>query len=127
MSYPSFRDDLRTARRNVKQRVLSWQREYVQAVRQGQEVEKKINPHLAMYVHITNLHTLFEFCIPCIQDYGVALKGNNLEFSCSAMIDCCFSSSVVGVRVLGTTIARCWCVVSSCNTGSRKISPLHSY
>src|SRR5215831_3048741 len=42
------------------------------------------------------------------------------------MIDCCFSSSVVGVRVLGTTIVRCWCVVSSCNTGSRKISPLHS-
>src|SRR5215813_9612162 len=25
------------------------------------------------------------------------------------MIDCCFSSSVVGVRVLGTTIVRCWC------------------
>ena len=56
MSYPSFRDALRTARRTVKQRVLSWQREYVQAVRQGQEVEK-INPHLAMYIHI-NLHTL---------------------------------------------------------------------
>src|SRR5215467_10383649 len=64
MSYPSFRDDLLTARRTVKQRVLSWQREYVQAVRQGQEVEKKINPHLALYIHITNLHTLFEFCIP---------------------------------------------------------------
>src|SRR5215470_6307772 len=42
------------------------------------------------------------------------------------MIACCFSSSVVGVRVLGITIVRCWCVVSSCNTGSRKISPLHS-
>src|SRR5215475_6047377 len=46
----------------------------LEAVRQGQ-VEKKINPHLAVYIHITNLHTTFEFCIPCIQDYGVALKG----------------------------------------------------
>src|SRR5262249_51788424 len=90
---------------------MSWQREYVLFVR----VKKlrKINPHLAMYIHITNLHTLFEFCIPCIQDYGVALKGNNFGSFLQCYDRLLLSSSVVGVRVLGTTIVRCWCVVSS--------------
>src|SRR5689334_9873366 len=38
-----------------------------------------VNPHLAKYVHLLNLRSLFEFTIPSIQDYGCTLKGNDWD------------------------------------------------
>ena len=38
-----------------------------------------MNPWLATHVHLLNLQSLFEFCIPCIPDYGCTLKGENWE------------------------------------------------
>ena len=37
------------------------------------------NPYRSRFIHLLNLKTLFEFCIPAIEDYGAALKGNNWE------------------------------------------------
>jgi len=45
-------------------------------IEQGIRVEK-INPFRSRYIRLCNLQTLLEFCIPVIQDYGVALKGND--------------------------------------------------
>ena len=36
-----------------------------------------MNTYHARYIRLINLQTLFEFCIPVIQDYGVALKSND--------------------------------------------------
>jgi hypothetical protein len=37
----------------------------------------KINHFRVTYIHLLNLHTLFEFCLPVIQDYGSLLKSND--------------------------------------------------
>ena len=37
----------------------------------------KINPFRLKYIQLLNLQSLLEFCIPVIQDYGVALKGHD--------------------------------------------------
>jgi hypothetical protein len=58
--------------------------EYVTAIVRGEQKEIKQNPHRAAYIHLTNLHTLFEFCLPSIQDYGCTLKGNDWP----AFLDC---------------------------------------
>ena len=37
------------------------------------------NPYRSRFIHLLNLNTMFEFCIPVIQDYGAALKLNDWE------------------------------------------------
>ena len=45
------------------------------AIRLGQ-VTEKMNRYRSAYIHLLNLQTLFEFCLPAIQDYGSLLKNN---------------------------------------------------
>ena len=59
----------------LKARVLGWELGEIKQIRAGNREELQTNPHLASYVQLLNLQSLFEFCIPCIQDYGAALKG----------------------------------------------------
>jgi hypothetical protein len=79
LAYPSIKSKLVAAIVELKQRLLSWQVQYANEIVSGTRMETAVNPHLASYIHLTNLHMLFEFCIPCIQDYGCALKGNDWE------------------------------------------------
>src|SRR5262245_6017065 len=43
-------------------------------------IGQRVNPHRSFYIHLLNLRSLFEFCIPAIQDYGVSLKSNHWPF-----------------------------------------------
>jgi hypothetical protein len=76
LAYPSFRDKLIAAMATLKQAALDWQLAFVRAAREGKYIDTK-NPHMACYIHLLNLYSLFEFCIPCIQDYACALKSND--------------------------------------------------
>ena len=76
LAYPHFREKLVSAITTLKDEVLSWELSFMLDRRLGKDPEKG-NPHLPFYVHIVNLYHLFEFCIPCIQDYGSTLKGND--------------------------------------------------
>ena len=76
MAYPSFRTELTQTILLLKKQVLVCDIEIVNAFAAG---EKKTNPHRHRYLHLLNLQTLLEFCIPVIQDYGTALKGNDWD------------------------------------------------
>ena len=76
LAYPHFREKLVSAMTTLKDEVLSWELSFMLDRRLGKDPEKG-NPQLPFYVHIVNLYHLFEFCIPCIQDYGSTLKGND--------------------------------------------------
>ena len=43
----------------------------------GRVTESKQNPHRAKFIHLCNLQSLFEYVIPAVQDYGLALKSND--------------------------------------------------
>ena len=79
MAYPAFREQLKAAIGKVQASMILWERERIRSIRQGLGLDRKStsNPFRAPYVHLRNLETLFEFCIPCIQDYGIALKLND--------------------------------------------------
>ena len=51
--------------------------ELVQNIENGRMNMSKSNPFRPQLIRLLNLQTLMEFCIPVIQDYGVALKGND--------------------------------------------------
>jgi len=76
LAYPSFREKLVASIATLKSAVSEWQLAFLRARREGKKIENK-NQHLPSYVHLLNLYHLLEFCIPCIQDYGSALKSNN--------------------------------------------------
>jgi len=78
LAYPSFRDTLTASIATLKDAVLKWQLSFVRDVHKGKYRENK-NPHLPWYVHLLNLRSLFEFCIPCIQDYACTLKCNDFH------------------------------------------------
>lgn len=84
LAYPQFRESLQLALVAVKKSMLDWERERLLRVFDRKEGKKSENPHRSSYVHLLNLESLFEFCIPCIQDYGVTLKSNNW----AAFLDC---------------------------------------
>jgi len=77
LTYPHIRVTLQDAILNKRKELLDWEVKQLQAVREGKLEEKKSNPHRQQYIHLLNLQTLFEFCIPVIQDYGLALKSND--------------------------------------------------
>ena len=77
LAYPHFKEQLQRSLATMKARVLSWALENARAIAHGERIETKDNPSLPPYIHLLNLHALFEFCIPCIQDYGCTLKGHD--------------------------------------------------
>ena len=76
LAYPSFRDKLVASLATLKSSVLEWQLSWMRDRLAGKDSQHS-NPHLPFYIHLVNLYHLFEFCIPCIQDYGSTLKGND--------------------------------------------------
>ena len=77
LAYPIVREKLNHGVTLLKARVLGWELGEIKQIRAGNREELQTNPHLAIYVQLLNLQSLFEFCIPCIQDYGAALKGQD--------------------------------------------------
>jgi hypothetical protein len=63
----------------MREKMIEHDAQMVQSLVDGKATERKDNPWRYRYIHLLNLQTLFEFCIPVIQDYGVALKGNDYE------------------------------------------------
>ena len=84
VAYPLFKEKLADTIGVLKKRLLAWQQQYATDVMSRKCLQQIPNPHLPYLVQLTNLHTLFEFCIPCVLDYGCALKGNDWQvfFQC---------------------------------------------
>jgi len=77
LAYPQFKTDLLKALQRLKT---------ILAADDIAGVEYDTpNTNRARYVHMLNLYSIFEFCIPAIQDYLVVLKSNNWE-----EFRCCF-------------------------------------
>jgi hypothetical protein len=78
LAYPQVRETLTGKITEMRNGMLAYDIKLAESLEQG-ELMSKINPFRARYLHLYNLKTLFEFCIPVIQDYGVALKNNDWQ------------------------------------------------
>ncbi len=76
-AYPHFRDELAHQISVLKTQMIASDVTHVKLM--SDKGEKKRNPFRHRYIHLINLQSLFEFCIPCLQDYGTALKSNNWD------------------------------------------------
>ena len=76
LAYPHFRPQLLASINEMRDGMLTYDIKLVESLESGVKVPK-LNPYRARYIQLINLQTLFEFCIPVIQDYGVALKSND--------------------------------------------------
>ena len=77
LAYPEIRPLLSAALSDTQKQMMMFEIDHVRAIRDGKVLGTKINPFRARYIHLLNLHTLFEFCLPVIQDYGSLLKSND--------------------------------------------------
>jgi hypothetical protein len=82
-AFPRFKDYLITKITELRYAMLDFDVNLVTNLERG-IVTTKISPFRSKYIHLLNLYTLLEFCIPVIQDYGVALKSNDwpLFYNC---------------------------------------------
>ena len=97
LAYPSVRPALTAAVVELRRLLVDWEVKQIRQVRDGKMEGKPENPFRARYVHLLNLQSLFEFAIPIIQDYGLALKGSDWKVfrRCSDrlfLLYCCFTS-----------------------------------
>ena len=69
-SYPHFRGELFDNLQTLRQKMLDFDRKLTDELATARS--KKDNPFRHLYLHLLNLQTLLEFCIPIIQDYGLA-------------------------------------------------------
>ena len=79
LAYPQIRALLSASLYDIQMKMMTFELDRTRAIRLGQ-VTEKINLYRARYIHILNLQTLFEFCLPAIQDYGSLLKSNDFFF-----------------------------------------------
>jgi hypothetical protein len=77
LAYPQFRNLLFDRIEELGRNMKAYDVELVQNIEKGLRQVSKKNPFRPQFVRLLNLQTLMEFCIPVIQDYGVALKGND--------------------------------------------------
>jgi hypothetical protein len=90
LAYPGFRVKLHNAVATSQASMLQWERSRAVRVLEGKELKVQPNPFRPQYVHLLNLETLFEFCIPCIQNYGIALKLNDWQSFLKCYLDLSF-------------------------------------
>lgn len=64
---------------NCITKMITFEIDRTRAIRDGKAFGKTENPLRPMYIHLLNLQTLFEFCLPVLQDYGSLLKFNDFE------------------------------------------------
>ena len=76
LAFPRFRDYLIAKITELRYTMLDFDVNLVTNLERGIATTKN-SPFRAKYIHLLNLHTLLEFCIPVIQNYGVALKSND--------------------------------------------------
>ena len=76
LCYPQLTGQLGEAIALTKKELLASYEQSLNDVCNG-KTPTRPDPVFAKYVHLVNLQTLFEFCVPVIQDYGVCLKGND--------------------------------------------------
>ena len=76
LAFPHFRNHLDAKIIELRAAMLDFDINLTTNIEHGVRAEK-FNPYRARYIRLCNLQTLLEFCIPVIQDYGVALKGND--------------------------------------------------
>jgi hypothetical protein len=72
LSYPRFRAELLFTLQNLKE-------EYLELDHNPRRNKKLHAEAKARFIHCCNLYTLFEFAIPVLQDYGLAIKLCSLE------------------------------------------------
>jgi len=80
---------LRERIREQANAMVNYDIELVHSIENGRVHLSKKNPFRPQLIRLLNLQTLMEFCIPVIQDYGVAIKGNDyavLEKSLYALV-----------------------------------------
>ena len=81
LAYPIFKDQLTIAVEKARNDMIQAELSLIREIRFDNIRIAKKNPIRTVYIHLLNLQTLFEFCIPIIQDYGSSLKSNDyLQF-----------------------------------------------
>jgi hypothetical protein len=65
---------LSSALSEIQKQLIDCEIEHTRCIRDGKALGKKTNPFRPQYIHLLNLQSLFEFCIPVVQDYGSLLK-----------------------------------------------------
>ena len=76
LAYPTFREPLQESVVVARRDMIDYDIKLVQQLERGILMAKN-NPYRPIVIRLENLQTLMEFAIPVIQDYGVALKGND--------------------------------------------------
>ena len=76
LAYPQIRALLSASLYDIQMKMMTSELDRTRAIRVGQ-VTEKMNRYRSNYIHLLNLQTLFEFCLPAIQDYGSLLKNND--------------------------------------------------
>ena len=108
LAYPQFKTDLLKALQRLKT---------ILAADDIAGVEYDTpNTNRARYVHMLNLYSIFEFCIPAIQDYLVVLKSNNWEEFRCCFRRCRFFLSCLYLHAISHRIHNIiFFVIQSCN------------
>src|SRR6185437_10700760 len=57
----------------MRQKMLDFDVEFISNISEKKGDGLPENPDRSRFIHLLNLKTLFEFCIPAIEDYGAAL------------------------------------------------------
>ncbi len=108
---------------DTQKKMMMFEIDRVRQIRDGKALSKNSNPFRSKYIHILNLQTLFEFCLPAIQDYGSLLKSNDFLLILH-FITFCFSSSSVETRDPMIINVPCLCSLYFFGTGRRMVYPL---
>ena len=83
LATPAIRPPLMHALDASKKAMLNWEKKVYCRNKFTSNIPTS-NPFRARYIHLFNLHVLLSFVIPSVQDYGIALKLNNLQ----TFLDC---------------------------------------
>jgi hypothetical protein len=77
LAYTDLQPILSQALVSIQKDMFAFELQHTRNIRDGKVRGKKFNQFRAHWLHLLNLQTLFEFCIPVVQDYGCLLKTND--------------------------------------------------
>ena len=80
LAYPELQPILSDALLSIQKDMLAFELQHTRDIRDGKAHGKKYNPMRSRWLHLLNLQTLFEFCIPVIQDYGCLSQDKQFPF-----------------------------------------------
>ena len=107
LAYPAISALLGEQLDVMRQKMIDFDMKFISNISEKKGDGLPENPYRNRFIHLLNHKTLFEFCIPAIEDYGAALKGNNWDIFKRCYDQLMFSSPVAAVKVPQTISGRC--------------------